>query len=63
MMDGLSLLLYRSGTSWTAKGSATDFNTDDWFTTLKKTLYMDELITKHSTIMDKYDRISELDSS
>jgi len=56
MMDGLSLHYYTvPGTSWTAKGSATDFNTDDWFTTLKKTLYMDELITKHSTIMDKYD--------
>ena len=37
------------------KGSATDFPEDEWFITLKKALHMDELITKHSTIMDKYD--------
>jgi alpha-N-arabinofuranosidase len=55
-MDGLSLHYYTiPGDFWTGKGSATEFDEQEWFTTLKKTLRMDELITKHSTIMDKYD--------
>ncbi|MBS4200479.1 alpha-N-arabinofuranosidase [Bacillus sp. FJAT-49732] len=56
MMDGLSLHYYTiPGEFWTGKGSATDFPESEWFTTLKKALHMDTLITKHSTIMDKYD--------
>lgn len=55
-MDGLSLHYYTvPGPSWQNKGSATDFTEDEWFITMKKTLYMEELITRHSTIMDKYD--------
>ena len=34
---------------------AADFTEEEWYTTLKKTLKMEELVTKHSTIMDKYD--------
>ncbi|NLE23876.1 MAG: alpha-N-arabinofuranosidase [Clostridiaceae bacterium] len=55
-MHGLSLHYYtvpRSG--WQNKGSSTVFAEDEWFSTLKKTLYMDELVTKHSAIMDQYD--------
>jgi alpha-L-arabinofuranosidase len=56
LMDGLSLHYYTvPGHSWTEKGSATDFEEDEWFITMKKSLRMDELITKHSTVMDKYD--------
>ena len=55
MMDGLSLHYYTVPGTWQEKGSATDFNEQDWFTTMKKTMYMEELVTKHSTIMDKYD--------
>lgn len=55
-MDGLSLHYYTvPGDSWENKGSATEFEEKEWFSTMKKTLRMDELITKHSTIMDKYD--------
>ncbi|WP_374717222.1 alpha-N-arabinofuranosidase [Geobacillus thermodenitrificans] len=55
-MDGLSLHYYTiPGDFWLGKGSATDFTEDEWFITLKKALYIDELITKHSAIMDKYD--------
>ncbi|MBM7553150.1 alpha-N-arabinofuranosidase [Thalassobacillus pellis] len=55
-MDGLSLHYYTiPGDFWEEKGSATDFSEDEWFTTMKKSLHMDTLITKHSTIMDKYD--------
>lgn len=55
-MHGLSLHYYTvPRPSWQNKGSSTDFAEDEWFSTLKKTLYMDELITKHSFIMDQYD--------
>ncbi|HKO25732.1 MAG TPA: alpha-N-arabinofuranosidase [Chloroflexota bacterium] len=56
LMDGLSLHYYTvPGSSWQAKGSATDFGEEEWFTTLRKCLHMDELIRRHATIMDRYD--------
>ncbi|MCP2240945.1 alpha-N-arabinofuranosidase [Thermoanaerobacterium thermosaccharolyticum] len=54
-IDGLSLHYYTVPGTWERKGSATDFDEKEWFITMKKALRMDELITKHSTIMDKYD--------
>jgi len=54
-MDGLSLHYYTVPYSWNRKGSATQFNEDDWFCTLSKAYYMDELIRKHGAVMDKYD--------
>ncbi|TXC90545.1 alpha-N-arabinofuranosidase [Metabacillus litoralis] len=56
LMDGLSLHYYTiPGDFWLGKGSATNFPEDEWFITMQKALHMDELITKHGTIMDKYD--------
>jgi alpha-N-arabinofuranosidase len=55
LMQGLSLHYYTVPKDWNDKGSATDFNEQEYFTTIEKTLFMDELITKHSAIMDKYD--------
>lgn len=55
-MDGISLHYYTIPTGvWEDKGNATGFGEAEWFTTLKKTLFMDELLVKHSEIMDKYD--------
>ncbi|SDZ47912.1 alpha-N-arabinofuranosidase [Evansella caseinilytica] len=55
-MDGLSLHYYTiPGDFWKGKGAATDPREEQWFITLKKALHMEELITKHSKIMDKYD--------
>lgn len=54
-MSGLSLHYYTVPGNWANKGSATEFDESEWFITLKKTLYMDELLTKHSAIMDQYD--------
>lgn len=54
-MDGLSFHYYTHPHGWEKKGSATQFDRYDWFLTLQKALYMDELITRHSEIMDKYD--------
>ena len=55
-MDGLSLHYYvvPSG-NWDHKGSAVEFDTSEWYQTLKKACYMDELVTKHGKIMDEYD--------
>ncbi|KAB8130505.1 alpha-N-arabinofuranosidase [Gracilibacillus oryzae] len=55
MMDGLSLHYYTVPGDWAGKGSATDFTADEWNTTMEKALHIEELIVKHSTIMDKYD--------
>ncbi|MDQ6421788.1 alpha-N-arabinofuranosidase [Paenibacillus sp. LHD-117] len=54
-LDSISLHYYTVPGVWSDKGAATGFGEEDWFVTLKKTLRMDELITKHSTIMDRYD--------
>jgi len=55
MMWGLSLHYYVVPQSWGHKGSATRFDEQEYFATMKKTLFMEELIEKHSTIMDRYD--------
>jgi alpha-N-arabinofuranosidase len=53
-MDGLSLHYYTLPTgNWSSKGPATGFGEDQWFSTLQRTLRMDELIARHSEIMDK----------
>ena len=54
-MDGLSLHYYVHPEGWKIKGSATDFDEEVWYKTLKKALYMDTLITRHGNIMDEYD--------
>lgn len=54
-MDGLSLHYYTVPGDWNKKGSAVDFTEEDYYNTLKKTLYMDEIITKHTQIMNRYD--------
>lgn len=54
-LSGYSLHHYTICHDWSKKGSATDFNEQEWFVSLSKTLQMDELIEKHSAVMDKYD--------
>jgi alpha-N-arabinofuranosidase len=54
-LNGLSLHYYTLKNGWTDKGSATEFGEGDWMAILGQTLRMDDLITKHSAIMDKYD--------
>ncbi|WP_318153462.1 alpha-N-arabinofuranosidase [Paenibacillus vietnamensis] len=53
-LDGLSLHYY-TVLSWENKGSATVFTEKEWFLIMKKALFIDEVITGHSEIMDKYD--------
>jgi len=55
MMQALSLHYYTVCHDWRKKGSATQFDESEWFLTMKKTRKMEEMIQKHSAIMDKYD--------
>lgn len=54
-MDGLSLHYYTVPGDWNQKGSATHFSEDEWFITMQKALVIDELISRHAEIMDRYD--------
>jgi len=55
-MQGLSLHHYTIPTGdWGKKGSATYFDESEYFNTISNTLIMEDLVSRHSTIMDKYD--------
>ena len=54
-MQGLSLHYYTVPKNWGDKGSATQFDEAEYFTTIEKTYRMEELVSRHSTIMDQYD--------
>lgn len=41
---------------WSHKGDALDFSDNEYYSTISKTLYMEELINRHGAVMDKYDR-------
>ena len=60
MVQGMSVHHYTILNSWSDKGSATQFDEKDWFKMLDKTLFMEELVTRQSTIMDKYDPEKEI---
>lgn len=60
-MDALSLHYYTVPGTWEKKGSATGFTEEEWRITLRKALFMDELITKHAAIMDVYDPDKRID--
>jgi len=54
-MQGMSVHYYTVPKSWNDKGSATQFDETEYFTTIEKTFRMEELISRHSSIMDRYD--------
>lgn len=55
MMQDISLHYYTIMDNWSHKGSATQFDEKEWFTTLKKSLQIEKIIKGHSDIMDRYD--------
>jgi alpha-N-arabinofuranosidase len=55
MIDGLDLHYYTVVGPWRQKGSATQFDERQWFVALQKALRMEELVRRHSAIMDHYD--------
>ena len=53
---GISLHYYTLPTGdWSHKGSSTEFDEKEYYDTISRTLYMEELVTRHSKIMDRYD--------
>ncbi|HEX8833240.1 MAG TPA: alpha-L-arabinofuranosidase C-terminal domain-containing protein, partial [Abditibacteriaceae bacterium] len=54
-MDGLSLHYYTIAGQWEKKGSSTEFSEDEYFATLQNCLQIEELVTRHGAIMERYD--------
>ncbi|MFC6998380.1 alpha-N-arabinofuranosidase [Rufibacter roseus] len=54
LISGMALHHY-SVIDWDKKGPAATFTEQQYFTTLQRAWQMEELVTKHSAIMDKYD--------
>jgi alpha-N-arabinofuranosidase len=54
MLGGVAMHHY-SVLDWNKKGSATEFSEEQYFGIMKQALAMEELVTKHAAVMDKYD--------
>ncbi|MBF9252837.1 alpha-N-arabinofuranosidase [Pontibacter sp. 172403-2] len=54
LIEGVALHHY-SVIDWQKKGPSTTFTEQQYFTTMQRALFMEELIQKHTAIMDKYD--------
>jgi alpha-N-arabinofuranosidase len=54
MLDAVAVHHY-SVIDWGNKGPSTTFDEEIYFKTMKQALMMEELVTKHGEIMDKYD--------
>ena len=55
-MGALSLHQYTLPTGkWDVKGPSLAFSENDWIMTMRNTLRMDEFVSKHAAVMDKYD--------
>lgn len=59
MLEGVALHHY-SVIDWSKKGSATSFSEEQYFTILKRAWQMEDLVSRHSTIMDKYDKAKKV---
>ncbi|MCM4157295.1 alpha-L-arabinofuranosidase C-terminal domain-containing protein [Gramella sp. AN32] len=60
LIEGVALHSY-SFVEWENKGSASNFNEAQYFSTMQTALKMEELVTKHIAIMDKYDPKKKVD--
>ncbi len=54
-MWGISMHYYTITENWQHKGSATQFDEKAYFAAIKSCLHIEDLVNKHSAIMDKYD--------
>ncbi len=55
LVSGVSVHNYAFTYNWENKGNSVNFNEDEYFSLLEHGIRMDEIVTKHSEIMDKYD--------
>lgn len=53
--EAVSLHYYTMSGTWADKGHATSFGQDDYYRTMAAATRIDELLTRHSTVMDRYD--------
>ncbi len=60
LMKGVALHHY-AVINWSKKGSATQYSDEEYFKTMKSAWFMNELVEKHSAIMDKYDPRGKVD--
>ena len=60
-MDGLTLHYYTIPGGWENKKSALDFDEADYYETMERAAFMDELLDRHSHIMDAYDKEKRID--
>lgn len=54
LLEGVALHHY-AVIDWEDKGPSTTFSEAQYFQTMKSAWYMDEMVTKHVAVMDKYD--------
>ncbi len=55
-MQGISLHYYTvPGDTWEHKGSATVFTDDEYYTTIRKAYKMEELVRRHTEVMNRHD--------
>jgi len=54
-IDGLSLHWYTVASGWPPSMPSMNFGVEDYFKTLKSTLFMDEFLRQQETVMDRYD--------
>jgi alpha-L-arabinofuranosidase len=55
LMDGISVHYYTINKDWGNKVSATEFDENSYIEVLKKSTHIDEIISGHVALMDKYD--------
>ncbi len=54
-IDGVSLHYYTVPGGWPPRASSMQFDDSAWAETLSQTLRLDDMLTRHSAVMDKYD--------
>ncbi|RZS90023.1 alpha-N-arabinofuranosidase [Motilibacter rhizosphaerae] len=53
--QAVSVHYYTIGGTWTAKGSATEFDEDDYWRTIRAAQRIEPLLRQHIAVMDRYD--------
>jgi alpha-N-arabinofuranosidase len=53
--QAISVHYYTMSGPWSDKGDALTFTEDEWYRTLSRAARVDELLERHSTVMDRYD--------
>jgi alpha-N-arabinofuranosidase len=61
MMNGLALHYYTVTHSWGQKGSATEFDENEYYICLRKAYKIEEIIRRHLEIMNRYDPEKRVD--